>query len=64
MKFTITSASEFLRPAGEKRIYTMMGLRRFIKKSFKDVKGTWTEDQEIILSFKRKRIIIYDDWVE
>ena len=64
MKFSIEEASNRWGKAKEVRIYTLKGLKRFVEKEFKGRKDMYDEAQEIIISFKRKRIIIYDDYVE
>lgn len=64
MKFNVEEASNRWGKAKEVKIHTLKGLKRFVEKEFKGREDMFDESQEIIVSFKEKRIIIYDDYVE
>jgi hypothetical protein len=64
MKFKVTEASDYHRRETEKEIRTLRGLKRFTEEAFKDREDMFDGGQEIIISFKKRTIIIYDDYVE
>jgi hypothetical protein len=64
MKFKVEEASNRWGEAKEVKIRTLKGLKRFAEKEFKGREDMFDGSQEIIVSFKKKRIIIYDDYIE
>lgn len=64
LKFEIREASNYNGQAKKKTIRTLHGLKRFAEKAFEGREDMPDGSQEIILSFKRRRIIIYDDYME
>ena len=67
MKFNVYEASKILgelKNGKEVEINTIEELERFTEKEFNCREDMFDGAQEIIVSFKKKRIIIYDDYIE
>ena len=66
MKFNVIKASDLLIGKGEKekKIRSLRGLKKFTEETYKNLPDMPDENEKIIISFKRKRIIIYNDFIE
>ena len=58
MKFKVELASEMCKEIGEVKINSLKELKRFARDVHKGNDNSWGRNEELIISFKNKKIII------